>query len=394
MMRSFVAAFLVVGFFAGCAGPGADDAAPLATAREAIAVADRAARAWNAGASLFGASAFELDESSRTEFEADLKEERDDLEAAYERKDISKDDYDNISALLGIYQRIVDTPDKAPGDGRAPVWVFTYLDGEATMSFTVAVARGEAFYRSSDEEVLAEFNLDSGVMPVGDWAIDSDDAAEAGKLANPDYAVLCAAKDILAFSTLVHGEDGPVWLIGAERQVPGESPSEAYLAVDAATGSLVQDEVVAVEEALYQEAGRSGDNTFGAPATADVEFEIEDERHLQMAVLLAVSPAPVQEVRVTVMDPLGAATSFSVVAGEAPFFAENAVLLAGTAGLYRVHVETAAAVRLDYEVSWCTDGIPTSQGDFVPRACGALPESQTPPGGETLSRLASSVRAW
>lgn len=393
-MRWVLGVFLFVSILAGCTGPGSAAAASLTTAQEALVPAQRVAEAWSPDAVLFGASALELDEEARAEFQSDAKEERDDLESAYEDGEVSKDYYENHSAVLEIFQRIAATSDDAPGDGRAAVWVFLYLNGAADATLSVAVAQGDVFFQSEGEEALAAFALDGGIEPVGEWLIDSDDAAEAGKLANPDYALLCDAKDVLMTSNLVRGEEGPVWLIGAQRQTPGEAPREAYLAVDAATGSLVQDEVVAIEEALYQEAGREGAQTLGAPATADVEFEIEDERHLQLAVHLAVSPAPVQEVRVTVTDPLGATNSFSVVAGQAPFFAENSVVLTSPPGVYTVHVETAVAVRLDYEVTWCTDGIPTSQGDFRPRACDVLPETADPSGGEMLSRLAHSVRPW
>lgn len=389
-MRALLGLLLLVSILSGCTGPGPQDSS-LLTARQAFGPATRAAEDWDAGAVLFGASALELDDAARLEMKADLEEQRANLQTARADDEVSEDEYDTASAFLGVFERVAATPDDAPGDGRAPVWVFAYLNEAADAGLTLAVANDDVFFSTEDQAAMARFALDGGLLPVGEWSIDSDDAAEAGKLANPDYALLCTAQDIVASSTLVHGEKGPVWLIGAQRQTAGQTPKEAYLAVDAATGSLVQDEVVAIEEQLYQESGRTPGTLLGAQVSADHEFEIENDGHAQMAVHLAVSPAPAQEVRLTVTDPLGATQSFTVVVGEAPFFAQNSVLLASPPGLYQVHLETLVATRLDYEVSWCTDGIPTSQGDFRPRACDALPD---PSGGETLSRLASSVWPW
>lgn len=392
-MRLLLVAALLASSLAGCADLGSTDGPALASAQQALGPADRAAEQWDAGAQLLGASAIEMDEQARQEAKDELDEEFDGLREEHDDGDLSDEEYAELTQLFDSFRRIVETPDSAPGDGRAAVWYFVYLNGAGTSLYTIAVSQGKVLLGQQDGDAAEEFGGDGFYGVLADWRIDSDDAAEAGQLANPEYSMLCDADNIVAFSSLMQGETGPVWFIGAERQADG-TPDEAFFAVDANTGSLVQDEVTdVIDDLVFQESGMDdGRFTGAAQAGMTVPFEIEDDRHMALAVHMSVSPAPLQPVEVTVTDPQGMQGSFTIVAGEAPFFAEGSVFMASPPGTYEVRIEVPLALTMSYDLSWCTDGVPTSEGEFQPPACSLMEGTAT--GGETLSRLGSWVLPW
>ncbi|MEK6976202.1 MAG: hypothetical protein AABY18_07660 [Candidatus Thermoplasmatota archaeon] len=402
-MRLLLVLVIVGSLLSGCTT--GSDGPTLATARQAQGPADRAAESWADDATLVGASAFELDDAARKETGDELDEGRDAVRKAHDEGDLPDDEYEEAMDLFRVFDRVVSVNDDAPGDGRAAVWFFTYVSAAAPdTQYGVAVAKGSAVYTKEDGEAADEFDLEDATEAIGDWSVDSDDAADAAALGNADYPRLCASANVVAYSALAQGKNGPVWYIGAELQdSEGEEVDEVFLAVDAVTGSLVQDEVIEVIQSLYQESGvLDGTFTGTVAETQRGTFEVVDDRHLQYAVDVIVQPPPVQPMTVTITDPLGVATKITVERGQAPFVALGEALVDGApVGTYDVALEMPVAVRHDWQVSWCTDGAPGDQDDLDNRACRAFEgtSSGNAPvraglAGETLSGLDRWLGAW
>lgn len=400
-MRRLVVLVMLCSLLSGCSTIGSSDGPALATARQAQGPADRAAANWAEDAVLAGAGAFEMDDEARREARDELDDELEEIREARDDGELEDDEYDNLTAMFDLFGRVVDTPDAAPGDGRAALWFFAYYSPADDTHYGVGVARGKVVYTEESSEVAEEFDLEDAYEDLGEWAVDSNDASAAAALGNADFTPLCEATNVISVSTLAQGDDGPVWYIGVERQDgEGDGPDEVALAVDAATGALVQDEVIEAVQVLYQEGGQSSQNVAGsAQTTFGTQFEVGSDGHLALAVDVVVSPAA-QPVHVVVTDAAGAAHEFDVSMGPNPFNGQESILVEQVpVGVWMVEVEIGLPVTAQVSVSWCTDGEATSEGDFRPRACSVIDDFEAGGGGadargETLSRLHRWLAVW
>lgn len=409
-MRLLLALMVVCSVLSGCTTVGGSGDGPtFVTAREAQPAADRAALRWADDAVLAGASAFEMDAEARREARDELDDAREELREARDDGDIEADEYRNITDLLDVFDRIVDARDDAPGDGRAVVWFFTYYSEMEEEQYGLAVSKGKVVYTEDHGEAADEFDLDGTDEGLGEWVVDSSDAAEAANLGDPDYGPLCAAKNIITYSTLAQGEDGAVWYVGVEKQDDDrnddedeeDGPDEVYLAVDASTGALVQDEVLEEVQQLFQESGYTSGALAAMVQTSFSEFfEVQQDGHRSIAVEAYVNPAPPQPVLFTLIDPAGNRTELQLALGNPPtttYVREYVLIETGApAGVYAVEVDVELSAYSSYYISWCTDGIPITEGPFQESSCDYIlqPEDGMDGTGETLSRFHRWLAAW
>ncbi len=408
-MRVLVTLALLASLLSGCTVLGSDGPT-VATAADWQPVADRAARAWAEDATLVGISGGELDDRARAEFGDELadareeyEEERAEAKAEGDEEDMEEFDEaaEQVDLFFDLAQVVVDTPDDKVGDGRATVWMYSYVAESAGAEYFVAVAHGDAVLKKSSEDMGGFDDFGShDAEPLGDWSIDSDEAADAAALGDPDYARLCGETNVASSVNLVAGEDGPVWSVGIEAyEFEGDEPDEAYLAIDANDGSILKDEAVVVEDAVdvvLQELGRD-DGTFLASVATSSEsiFDVLDGRHLELAVEASISPAPAQPVTATITDPMGTQTVLTLGLEANPGRATQSVVLSVVPnGTYSVQFDVPLSVFSSWRMSWCTDGTPEDYDDsFEVPACLLLSQSGGD-GGETLSPAPRWARAW
>ena len=398
-MRALLAALLLSSLLAGCSGAAGSDGPALASAADWEAAARGAASAWAEDAYLVGIESGELDDAARAELAAELEEARQELEQARAEgeEDGSGADLATLERLLAMAQRVADTPDPDIGDGLASVWTYTYAArSELGDAFFVAVARGEVLFAQSESDLGGFGGDDSSAAAVGEWSVDSDDAASAAALGDADYARLRGAPQTASYASLSAGADGPVWSLGIESD--SDEGESASLAVDANDGSIVRDAAVAqpVIDVVEQEVGESQGSFIAAVAAAQtLRFDVLDGRHLELAIEAAMFPPPAQPITATLTDPLGAQTVLTLQLGADPRRVEdNAVLSVVPNGTYELRFDVPLSPFATWRMSWCTDGTPVDYEDaFEVQACQLLAQSGGS-GGETLSRSFRWAGAW
>lgn len=116
------------------------------------------------------------------------------------------------------------TPDEAVGDGRIAQWAYFYIDGEDHLAVYVNEA-GETF---QDEEPPGQMPDE----PLGDWPVDSDEAADAAR-EDDNVSEILEADDAEVLYALQESQRGPAWLVRASSETMEE---ERTMVVDAASG--------------------------------------------------------------------------------------------------------------------------------------------------------------
>ncbi len=334
-----------------------EDGVSLLTAQEAREHADTAAEEWQDDATLVNIFGIEAGPEAREQLSGLLQSGNDPSEG-----DADADERAMLAAVSGA-------DDDVPGDGKAPVWMFSYVADEE--GFLVGVtSAGVLFAQQGDGEETSLF----GNRPVEGWRIDSDDGADVARQ-DKGYEEAVADPRAMAFTILVQSESTPVWLFGVETPGVGDDegePDETFVAVDAASG-----EPIDAEELLQgllgftiREAGSIAD-TITAPDDAfDATFDVELAGHGVLAILVSVSPPPLLAWDITVTDPAGTVYAGTVDARAALDSTHTLVINAVLAGEYAVEVEAGGAVVHDWEVAWCTDGQAVIPIDS--RACDAV----------------------
>lgn len=247
--------------------------------------------------------------------------------------------------------------DGDPGDGRAPGWAYGFLAGGRCIGVVLAAGLG----------VLAEgySTCDGDGATVGDWSVDSDEAAAilADEEEWPDLG-----EDALVFWELSAGDQGPEWQVEAE--TPG---SVASASVDARTGEVLRLEVGS-SEPFFEPVGPTppsgaseGEMVWAqtsepvvAGTAAEVVVELEgDGGFLVAEASVGLSVNAVGTVRIVVSGPGGELHSESLPnLGGGIVRAEFAAL---PPGLYTLRAEpgpgaAAAQVDLLLEGGWYTLG--------------------------------------
>ena len=360
---------LVVPLLAGCAGVeiGGDDPDTPRTAQQAAGPAQRAADAWSDDAQLVSAAAFELGRDARVEAADEVTDWQEEVVEAKAEGEIEDEEYADAMAITDLYLRAFRADDDAVGDGAAPVWFFTFLSPAQESFLAVAVAGDRVVFQDEDVD---DFESDFEFEALGDWPVDSDDAAEAAGLADEGYDALRTDANATYFHALEQGEDGPVWGMGVDLY-DGDGDAGAFVLLSAVDASLIVDsDVVPDDVYLPQEFGfDSGTFMASVQTTQGSSFEVQVEGHLELAVEVAVSPPPLQPIVVTVTDPLGAAYDFTVQFSPSFTARGFTTLDLVTPGLYDVQMRVGASAYSGWDLSWCTDGVPGADGEFLADAC-------------------------
>lgn len=107
---------------------------------------------------------------------------------------------------------MMQSRDSAVGDGEAPVWGYLF-DGETPLLIAL----------SQDGSVVATESIpqDTGTIasygagkPLGEVALDSDDAAAIVRAENPDFAALAQGEDSVVIMALAEAPgQGPFWIV-------------------------------------------------------------------------------------------------------------------------------------------------------------------------------------
>lgn len=381
------AALLAVGaLLAGCLDEGPKEL----SARSALRQAERSAEDWSDDATLVGIGGIELGEATRAEAEQDMAELEEAAEMA--RDSGADEEADLLDDLLRMLRIILAAKGEA-GDGRAAAWIFTFTGPEG--SYVVAVGSEGVLWGSDDGAqgdltFLGEGFL--GEAGVGDWPLDSDDAAEAA-LELESFRTALEDPDTSVFTMLGRDDEDEhaFWLFIAGAESDGEDEQEtAIVAVDAVNGTVTDVSDLLEELFLFRESGSESGTLLPIETTATTSFVLEHDHGL-LAVHLDVTPPSPAGVQMVVRAPDG-----TQVAAEAAFVAgvaaEAVVLLEDVrAGEYVVELATDLAVRHQWAVDWCTDGISFAL-PFSPASCDAIDQSSA--WAETLSPRLGWASPW
>lgn len=395
-----LAFLLLAGALAGCSSLGSDGPT-VATARDWQSVADHAAHKWAEDAVLMSASASELDDAARAELDGQMDEAREEIDEMRKDGDIPEDAEAEIKASFDLAQIVIDTPDPKVGDGKSTLWGYVYAAASRPDELDfVAVAHGDVVYHDDDDGFVDEFDVDVG-RPLGNWSVDSSEAAAAASLGSEDFVAVCGLTNLLVNFHLTEGEGATLWSVWAAAGEAEGDLDEASVAIDAATGSIIKDQAIEdVIQVLQQEAGEEGGSFFlGVDTTQGTGFKVVQQGHAQLAFEIQMFPAPVQPVTVTITDPNGTVTQLTLQQGQSPNRAETQALLDMVPiGTYDIEIRDPIATLDQWQFSWCTDGTPLDEdeGGDAP-ACALLDQSggsEANPRGETLSRLHRWVAPW
>jgi hypothetical protein len=365
MRVPFVAASLLLAGLLGLPGC-LEGEVGLLTAKDARSDADDAAEDWQEDAALVSAFGMEAGREAREEM-ASLLGGRDEPGSEGQIPDEER-------AMLAA---VAGAEDDIPGDGKAPLWVFSYVSEDAEATIEVGVTgEGVVFTHEGDGGGEDEgFGL-FGSRPVSGWRIDSDDGAD---VAREDSGFEQAVQDpgVLAMTFLVQGEEAPIWLFGAGSSDGDSDDDESFVAVDAATGEAIDAEDVLRQLIGFtlREAG-SASGTLNAPNDRfETSFDIQMEGHGVLAVLVAVTPGALMPMPVTVTDPAGNSYEGQVDQGVGFETTGTVMVTPVLTGEYTVTVSADLAAFHDWEISYCTDG--EAFAPFGSRACDVVGTGQS-----------------
>lgn len=348
MRAILAAALLAAALLPGCT----DNAVPTGlTAREALALAEPEADAWDPGAELVQAAGFEVGEG--------LLNATPPAEAMVHAGGGPHGDGARLGPPLPGPRFIEAMPampagagDRVPGDGLAPVWVFAFTSGNGTL--VVLVADGKAEAHAGLDEGFGP--MCDPCAPLGDWQLDSDEAADVAAAASEDYAALRGDPEAVATMALAAGANGTYWVAALVAPMSGGTP--AVVAVDAVTGEPA-DLAHVFAAPLVAETGAQG--TVLTPfADQAIPLELAQD-HAWVRVLVAergfLGP-PLQRVSVEVRAADGSTHAGSFVTQ--PFGGGSALVVVdpAPAGAYTVALRMDLGAYLPLEVSWCSDGEP------------------------------------
>ena len=382
MRFALLAALLLSASAAGLAGC-LEGGVTLLTAKQARGQADDAAERWEDDAALVGAYGMEFGPAARARFSEMIN-------AGAPGEGSPPMDEGDDEGQRAMISAVVGAEDDVPGDGKAPLWVFSYRSERVEGGYDVAVTGDGVVHEAENGGPSMPFAITH--KPIGDWQVDSDEGSEVAR-ADAGYERAVADPEAMAFTLLVQGGASPVWLFGAQLgpDANGGDGSESFVAVDASTGEAIDAEDVLREVLgfVLREAGSSSGTVAGAAVSSfATEFDVELDGHGLLVVLVSVSPPPVTPMTVVVTDEAGVEHTGSI--GPATGLdATDVIVIEGVpTGPYRVEVGADLMVFHDWEVSWCTDG-----EAFIPQgsdACDLLPApmagaGKAGAGGETLS---------
>jgi hypothetical protein len=385
--QALAAGLLAMGaLLAGCL----DDGPQEITARSALRQAERAAEDWSDDATLVGIAGIELGEAARGEAERDLAELE---EAAGMARESGEDEEADLMDDLLRMLRIILAAEGRVGDGRAAAWMFTFIGPEG--GYVIAVGSDGVLW-SSDDQAHGDITFSGegflGETAVGDWPLDSDDAAEAA-LELDTFRTAIQDPDTSVFTLLGRDEEDEdaFWLLiaGADGESEDE-PETAIVAVNAVNGTVTDVSDVLEDLLRFREQGSEGGTLLPIEASASASFTL-DRDHGLLAVHLEVTPPSPAGVQMVVRAPDG--TETSVEASFAASVASEAVILVepAAAGTYVVELATDLALRHQWTVDWCTDGISFAL-PFSQASCDAI--DQAPGTAETLSPKLGWASPW
>lgn len=361
MVRALLPALALAALLlSGCAGP-------TASARSLLSAAQNEAEEWSSDARLVNVVGIEV--SNGTELRKELEDEG---------------EIDDAEFVLA--------DDERTGDGLAAAWGYTFtsqrlgkllglvLDGSGTV-----IVRSERplSSRGSDQPI----DLDA-------WRIDSDEAwsllpiTTDGK--RPAASLLTQGGDLGAGSLGLKEPEHPYWLLFS-----GEEFEEASLFfVNAFNGTVVNFKDLLEQiilEFVVSEFGSEAGRATVLDGTVTHRFTLQ-QNHTRLAV--AVTPdlttLPTQTGTLTLRHPDGAESQFPV-RSRLDAASSRLVLDQAEAGTYEATFTLdapPAGVLLDYQFSFCTDGL-VFLDFFRPDACAALPDAAAAPSPlqALLSRL-------
>ena len=404
MRTLMVAAMLCLTLLSGCTGDGS-----LLTAKNGLPDADGVASSWAADAMLVSVGTFEMGDEIKQYVRDALAEAQESGEL--EEDDLSDEDRAMLDAMLSTHD--------SPGDGRATFWVYVYTSESQDGLLLVLVGAGGVLH-SEAIPYGWEGEFADGVdelEAIADWNIDSDEAARLAATQS-DYAALEGRADAVAFSGLAMAEGTPYWVLGlVSAPVDGSEGEDmvgeqiqAIAIVDARDGALLDAQdledlqdlgntVGSAADALYQEAGTlTGELTLLAPAD-EGSFAITQDGHEAIAVAVEVAGPTLSGVDVTITDPAGTTSTFTVPMATGLRSRGHVVLDIVPAGTWQVAVAMDPAIQHDYTVEYCTDGVSVAGGVPALEVCAEVPTSAAVPGplgfgaSEMVSRMARLMGA-
>ncbi|MHB8632872.1 MAG: FHA domain-containing protein [Thermoplasmatota archaeon] len=334
-MRIAWSALLVGALFAGCVG-----GSHFVTARANLPVADRAAHAWNPNAKLGAIFGIEAHNLSR---------------------------YRELAGNESLNSLAAVQSDPSAGDGLASGWVYVYGAGNASYAVSVSAA-GSVLANKTERYGPLE-----PIQPAL-WHLDSDQAAQRAANANTTFRTLQGSAQADGFSMLAQGDNRtihghPFWVLFVQADRGNES---AVMTVDADNGDTFPglrflapgfNFTFNFQGFSFAEAGQAQGHVDATAPTREGDFTIGNlHTNLTMALQAQTATPPGQSASVTVTDPRGhtwgpyeysSTTAFSepTVSWHIP----NPAI-----GRYHWTVQISsglAGVSMDYDLSWCTNGV-------------------------------------
>src|SRR5688572_15815344 len=362
MRALLVVALTVLAALAGCA----DGGKPL-TAKQGAASAGQVASAWAPDAVLYGAFSFELGDQAKEELREELEEDMEGMdEDGLEGGDgMHADDRAMLKAVLEGHD--------APGDGIAPFWSYTYRSENRSAWLTVLVDADGVRHTDEDESFRGAFGFGG---PIANWTVDSDAMAEAAAAEVEAYATLQGDPQAAAYSILLSVDGKPYWIVGLE-DTNGTADVEVAVSASNGTVSSVEELFDFTGSLPLMEWGAISGGLTPVRGQAGESFEL-GMGHDAMAVAVEVSGPMLSPVEVTVTDPLGQESSFTVPAASSGFSSRATVVLDSVPeGAWMVDLGMSLPLQHSYTVEWCTDGMPATDLGFV-EACGEVGQPAAP----------------
>lgn len=363
MMASKVALVLACSImsvaFAGCVSPAY--AFSFEAEKGAVDAARDAARDWSATAELYIVAGFEFTDREILEEVHDANATGDE---ARERRWI---------------ERATADEDAHFGDGRLQAWFFFFIDDEGAALELLTDEDGDVLERHDRASAGSAGTglLQAALRPLDAWKVDAEEAAEAVRETDADWAAaLDAEYGILTYGLVAPargGDEGrPMWDLVLVSDQDGDETTTDDVAVfgagvDAESGHAKVrsfDQMVPTEDVSVSIQRGSASGSVGMFDRGENPFMLEHEHELlEVGVTMPDASAVPSQGSYRLLDPEGS----TVKEGEWQGGDEDLVLSldAPMMGVWTFEIEMELGLRASYQIEYCatTDAVRASCSD-------------------------------
>ncbi len=266
------------------------------------------------------------------------------------------------------YAALVPGGDQTLGDGKARAWAFDFVSPSKQRLSIVLAPSGEVTYREE-----GAYSGSTSLPDVGNFTVDSDQAASLAALKEPSFAKLqTIAEQGTIVLTRADTGNRTEWIVALSAVQQGVTQS-SIVRVDARSGAVhlqgTAGNTTAKAKPVLppQEAGQvAGSLAMGATNTQTFKLA---KAHGNLSLLLELpNPQPASQVRLTLTTPDGetitmSANAFLPVVPSQPTStrAQNV-----PSGEYRVDTTLQSGLSQEFRLSYCTHEVGPSDNPACP----------------------------